>query len=300
MTSKITTDIAVDPALPAPDLASFTPAQRQYIDDQIRGCQQHMVQSLLRATVGTWLDLDPASAQISPGDLLQPGPSANTVTRLVDATQCVAIAMIAAAPGSRLRAAYVGRIGPEIIGPLDPGVAVADASSGRVIVPMTLGNGDRIIGFVDAHGALWLDPPSKATGGGGETWTTYLETITTGNQVEYHRYYDLPTQGDGLYIYECVGLYVAPDGTYSHLNAELRFWLKSATFTRLIGDASLEPTLKDNPTTQTSRMDVVTTTTHHAGFIQADFSFISWRWGAGSTLLTGYRLKCFVPAPPAS
>ena len=167
MTSKITTDIDVDPALTSAELAALTPADRQKIDDQVRGCERHLVDSLLSGAVCTWLTLDGASVAVAAGDVLEPGASAGTVRRLVssiDAITVVAVAMAAAAPGAKVRCALLGRVDPSIIGVLSAGYAVADRTTARVTSAPSPGIGACTIGMIDANGSLWLRVPGVGAG----------------------------------------------------------------------------------------------------------------------------------------
>ncbi len=167
MASKITTDIDVDAALTSSELAAITPADRQKIDDQVRGCQRHLVDSLLTGAVCTWMTLDGASVAVAAGDVLEPGSTTGVVRRLVYSVGTivvVAVALAAAAPGGRVRVALAGRVDPSIIGSLAAGYAVANRTTARVARSSSPGAGDCIIGVIDANGSLWLRVPGVGSG----------------------------------------------------------------------------------------------------------------------------------------
>ena len=166
MSTAITDTIGVDPAITAAALAAFTPAARRYIDDQIRGCQQHLVDSLLSGKVCTWTLIDSSSAAVAPGDLLQPG-TGNTLARLTEPARpgmpfyAVAVALTSGLPNTRARVAYAGRVEAITIGTLAEGYAIADTSTGRIVSTSTPTEDDCFVGVIDAAGTLWLDLPGK-------------------------------------------------------------------------------------------------------------------------------------------
>lgn len=176
MTSKITTEIAVDPALPASDANEFTVAQRRYIDDQIRGCQFHLVDSLLSGMVCTWVDLDASSEAAAAGDLgcsaadaSSPRKMKRVGTGTIGAAKGVhCVFLSACAPGGRTRAAIAGRVPRSITGlPAAAGYVVATVATGRAGLVSSLSIDDYPIGFADNAGTLTLAIPSHQVVAGG-------------------------------------------------------------------------------------------------------------------------------------
>lgn len=177
MTSKITTDLAVDAPLTAAELATFGPTDRQKIDDQVRGCEQHLVDSLLSGVVCTWVDLVGSSDPVQAGDCgvsALNATSPRAMTRLdssaignAGGVHCVFL--YAATPGSRVRAAIAGRLPPSVTGLAAlAGVAVASPTTGRIVRQSAAMPSDYPIGLVDSAGILTLllgQPQTVAAGG---------------------------------------------------------------------------------------------------------------------------------------
>lgn len=176
MTSKITTDLAVDAPLTAAELATFGPADRQKIDDQVRGCEQHLVDSLLSGVVCTWVDLVGSSDPVQAGDcgvsaLNATSPRAMTrldSSSIGDAGGVHCVFLYAAAPGSRVRAAIAGRLPPSITGlSALAGVAVANPTTGRIVRQPAALPSDYPVGIVDSAGNLTLLLGQSQTVAGG-------------------------------------------------------------------------------------------------------------------------------------
>lgn len=178
MTSKITTDLSVDAPLTATELATFGPSDRQKIDDQVRGCEQHLVDSLLSGVVCTWVDLVGSSDPVQAGDCgvsALDGANPRAMTRLdssavVNAGGVHCVFLYAAAPGSRVRAAIAGRLPPSITGlSALAGVAVASPSTGRLVRQDAALPSDYPVGIVDSAGnlTLLLGQPQTVAGAAG-------------------------------------------------------------------------------------------------------------------------------------
>jgi len=189
MTSAITTSIAVDPALVQNAAYRFNPADRQYIDDQIRGCQKQIVDCVASGVQCTWLDIDAASAAVSVGDLGCSAASATnsrTVKKVSAGTIGAAksihcMFLTAGAPGARVLCAVGGRIPRSITGLASiGGVAVANIVTGRADTKASLADDDYPIGSVDSGGNLSLvvgQPQFQVVfnGGGGFSVGIYVD-----------------------------------------------------------------------------------------------------------------------------
>lgn len=160
--SKITTQLAVDDPLVQDSNYRFEEDDRQYIDNQIRGIEQHLVDALIRGRHGSWFDLAGASANVVAGDVVcLASASAGTVTKavaaaLTNAKSALGVAIQAAAAGGRVFVAFGGIVPPSITG-------LASSLSGYVRVNTTTARLERVaalavsdygIGTVDLAG--WM------------------------------------------------------------------------------------------------------------------------------------------------
>lgn len=181
MSSRITTDLAVDPALVMNAAYRFDPADRRYIDDQIRGIEQHLVDSLIAGRHGSWFNLDGASDSVVVGDTVCLASGQGTVTKstavaLASAKAGAGVAIQAASPGGKVFVAFGGILSPSItgLGTLS-GFARIDPSTGRLETTSVLAASDIGMGAVDGSGYLSL-------GGGGVT-TDLTGTLATSDDT---------------------------------------------------------------------------------------------------------------------
>jgi hypothetical protein len=120
MKTKILTDLTVDDPLVQNAGFEFDRNDRQYIDSQIRGVQQHLVDLLIAGRLGTYFTLDGASAAVLPGDTVctstaSPGTvTKSTAAALANATAALGVVLKAAAPGGRVCVAFEGVVSPTI------------------------------------------------------------------------------------------------------------------------------------------------------------------------------------------
>ncbi len=163
--SLITTALTVDPALQQVAPYRFGPEDRQYIDNQVRGCEQHLADLVINGVEGTWLHLDPSSAAVVTGDVVALASSATTtptVTRAVAAVLAVShtaagIVLVGAAPGARVKVATGGIIPASITGlAASDGFVKVNTTTARCEHTAGLVGGDFPLGSVDASGNMSL------------------------------------------------------------------------------------------------------------------------------------------------
>ena len=168
--SLITTALQVDPPLVLGATwksanSGSDPNDRQYIDNQIRGIEQHLVALLIAGVLGTWVTIDSGSAAVAPGDVLvSAGTAAGTVTRavaaaLTNAGTIYGVALTGGTPGSRIQLAMGGLIPPAITGlGTTPGFAKLNTTTGRIVQANSVGQSDFPLGYIDPAGNLLLAP----------------------------------------------------------------------------------------------------------------------------------------------
>lgn len=161
--TKILTDLQPDDAL-AQNSASFTASDRQFIDTQIRGCQQHLATLVLNGVHATYVKVDAGSATLAKGDVVCLGASAlgyPTVKLANSAALAVAgsafgVALLAAAPGSYALLAIGGLVGPSITGLAATAGVVRVSTAGRPERRASFAAGDYPLGTVDSTGYLTI------------------------------------------------------------------------------------------------------------------------------------------------
>lgn len=162
--------IAVDPALVQDASYRFGPDDRRYIDEQIRGCERHLVDSLLTGTVCAWQDVDTASTAIAIGDAVV-ATTAGKVSKatsvlLAAAGSAYGVAVTTGAPGGKVRVAIGGRIPSTVTGLAAASSGFARVSStGRLERVASYGSADWPVGIIADDGTLAIDLP-LAQGGG--------------------------------------------------------------------------------------------------------------------------------------
>lgn len=159
---------------------------RRYADEQIRGIELHLVESLIRGTQATWVKVDSGSASLAIGDVVSPAATAaDAGTRTVYATKATIAALGAAGfafgvcltagvPNGWVLVARSGILPASITG-------LAAGAAGPVRVHQTTGRCERMdgdhmgypIGYVDAAGNLHLLParPQYLDDGGTSQFT---------------------------------------------------------------------------------------------------------------------------------
>jgi hypothetical protein len=179
--SKLETDLVVDDPLVQNAAYRFDAVDRQWIDNQIRAIQQHLVRGLLVGVHATWMRLAGTSAAVVAGDCVCNASAADgTVTAAVatilgspmtDAGIVAGVVLMAATPGALVLVATSGKIGPEItdLGPVT-GFARLDETTGRIVRAASISSGQYCLGYIDGTGWLTLSRTVRgvgAAGGGG-------------------------------------------------------------------------------------------------------------------------------------
>lgn len=194
--SKITTDLAVDTPLAQSAGYRFDKNDRQYIDNQVLGCQQHLVSSVISGTHATYATIDGSSASIAVGDcvcLASSSGSAPKVTKAVaaalsNAKAVFGIALQSGTAGAKIQVAISGMVSSTITG-LDA------AASGFVRVNTTTARCEQVpyftsldykVGCVDNAGALTIGGGAVSTGGASiidAVWYSGPGTVTTSSST---------------------------------------------------------------------------------------------------------------------
>jgi hypothetical protein len=164
--------LLVDPPLNMGAGYAFSNADRREIDDQIRGCEQALISSLLKGVHATYFRLSGSSAGVMPGDNVCAASVNNsneaTVTKavaadLANAGVSTGVVVTAASPGGFVLVAVGGMIGPLVTG-------LATGAQGPVRVNTTTGQCelctayspfDYPVGTVDSAGWLVLAPSQQ-------------------------------------------------------------------------------------------------------------------------------------------
>ena len=165
--SKITTELAVDDPLIQNAGFEFGRDDRQYLDNQVRGIQQHLVAALIRGRHATYVRVAASSATLVAGDnvclaleQVEPQVTKCTAGALTDAVAAFGVVVLSAAPGAYALVAFGGTLPPVITG-LAAGAAGfvrTNPSTGRCERVAALGSGDYGIGFVSSSGHMLVIP----------------------------------------------------------------------------------------------------------------------------------------------
>lgn len=148
-------------------------ADRQRLDDQIRSLQAHAADSHLRGQHATWAIVHGSSPAGAAGDCLCVAPSVATeddpdtalryvtqatTTPMSTAGIVLGVALTAYTPGSWVRMATGGIIGPGITGLAagSNGPVRLNLSTGRLLRVASLASGNYPVGYVDSVGNLSL------------------------------------------------------------------------------------------------------------------------------------------------
>lgn len=161
-------NLAVDPPLVQNAAYRFNPADRQYIDQQAIGAQQHLVNALIRGRHATYVQVQSSSPALLPGDVVclasvEEGDARVTkanATTLGNAISAFGVVVLAAAPGAFALIAIGGFLPPTLTGlqPAARGFVRANTTTGHCERVTSLGDGDFGIGSVDASGYMQVIP----------------------------------------------------------------------------------------------------------------------------------------------
>lgn len=161
--SQITTALRPDAPLVQNAGYQLDGVDRQKIDDQIVGCQQHLADSLINGVIASWFTVDGASVALGEGDVFcLASTTTGSVTLATPSAMATAgivlgIALQAAGPGSKVRGAIAGLVSASYTALASGASGVARLSTtGRVQVVASYVLGDCPLGFVDAAGWLTL------------------------------------------------------------------------------------------------------------------------------------------------
>lgn len=159
--SKILSELEVDDAIELDANYRFGEHDRRYMDNQILGCEQHLVDCVIGGMACTYARIDSSSPSINPGDVVCLSGLSLTVTKalptpLGSAGSAFGVAIRAAAPGSKALFARGGAI-PTSITSLSAASGFARvSSSGRVEYVSVLSSGDASLGTIASDGSLNL------------------------------------------------------------------------------------------------------------------------------------------------
>jgi hypothetical protein len=193
--SRITTELAVDEPLQQHAEWRFDAEDRQYLDNQTRGCETHLVQSLLSGLTATWVRVAGASAPLRRGDcvcLAGSDGGVSIATKALAATLAIAgavfgVCILPAAPGGMALVAIGGALPPEITGlpraPFaTPSAVDCDTQTGRCYRVQSHGTGSYPVGTADESGVMKLTPLPQimllgAGAGGGQVGGDLLGSV---------------------------------------------------------------------------------------------------------------------------
>ncbi len=175
MGTVIVTELAVDSALEMDDEYRLGADDRRYIDDQILGCQQHLVDALINGRHGSWFNLSGGSAACAAGDVVCLASVSGYVTKAVSeplalAPAAVGVVIHAASPGGKVFVAFGGILPPSITGlaASNAGYARVETSTGTIEQVSSISADDILIGVVDDAGWLQIQLlPVVISGEGG-------------------------------------------------------------------------------------------------------------------------------------
>jgi hypothetical protein len=165
----------VDDAVVQDATYDFGRNDRQYLDSQIRGSEQHLTASLVNGIVASWFPGDPALVGGSqPGDVVcvsaaTPGTvTTATFGALATAGEPMGIVLEAAPQGAPIHTALSGEIPPAITGLPGGGnlLYAVVGSNGRVTTKASIATNDYVLGTCTANGFLTLrvQLPAVVTG----------------------------------------------------------------------------------------------------------------------------------------
>lgn len=172
--SKITTDIAIDDAIQLDANFRLDAHDRRYLDNQVLGCQTHLVNSLLSGYAATWGILDAASVTVNPGDVICVKDNAvtkATAADLANAGAACGIVLATTGPNGRVHFAIDGILPPTVSG-LGSGAALpvrVNTTTGRLERVGGYLSTDYPIGISDINGYVTLNlgtsPVTVSAGG---------------------------------------------------------------------------------------------------------------------------------------
>lgn len=162
--TKITTNLRPDDAHQAAN-TTFDTQDRQYIDAQIRGCQQHLADSLINGVIGTWARVASTSSELANGDVVclagvasgEPTVTLATAAAIAGPGAAYGVVLRAASPGARVLLAIDGILAPSITGLGTTAGLVRVSSVGRPERVASYSSGDYPLGSVNSLGYLTLN-----------------------------------------------------------------------------------------------------------------------------------------------
>lgn len=187
--SQITAALAVDEPLVQDANYELDSDDRQYLDNQIRGVQEHLVTGLIRGVVATWVRLSPSSAAGAIGDVVclvgTGSPTEPTVTRALAAAMANAggvygVLLRAASPGAMALVAIGGSLLPPTVTGLAASsggerFAYVNTATARLARASSAAWPEYVVGTVDASG--WTSVAIR-DGGLGSTTISMDDTPT--------------------------------------------------------------------------------------------------------------------------
>jgi hypothetical protein len=167
--STLLTSLAADAAVALTAAYQLNGSDRRYIDDQIRACQQALIDCAIAGRQATYLRVGSASAAVAVGDVLCVAVTdaiGLTVTRAVAAALATSdrvwcIALTAAPPGGRVLVATGGILPSSIVGMATDaaGYVRCNTTTARCERVASLSIGDYPVGYWNgALGGLSLGP----------------------------------------------------------------------------------------------------------------------------------------------
>lgn len=179
-TTKILTQLAVDDPLVQDASYRFDSADRQYIDEQIRGVETHLVNCIVKGKQATYFRVDTISAALVAGDVVCVyGTLAGEITvgkavapYVTTAGSALGVVLVAAAPGALALVAFTGLLPSTVTGLATglAGYAVVNTTTGRLDYSATVTG--ITLGKIDPTGSVLVYQVPAASSGGTPGGTT--------------------------------------------------------------------------------------------------------------------------------
>lgn len=163
MPTKILTNLAADDPLVQNANYRFDRADRQYVDEQIRGIETHLVQNLIKERLATYFR---AGATLNPGDVVVGTSVASgelvvnlATTANITNNAVVGVVVLAAASGGYVLVAVGGVLPPSVTGLTSSGLGFATVTAlGRLQFTSQPSPSDYVVGSINALGYILVSP----------------------------------------------------------------------------------------------------------------------------------------------
>jgi hypothetical protein len=160
--TRITTELQPDAPVVQDATYRFDKQERNFVDEQIRGCQQHLADSLINGMICSWVKTDSA---LEPGDVVVLRATSvgavvtlATESTLPDAGRAFGVAVVAASANTVARFAVGGIVPPGVTGLSVGARGHVRVNGHRLERVESYLAGDYPVGDVDPQGFLTMSP----------------------------------------------------------------------------------------------------------------------------------------------